>query len=260
MKPIRPYIGITGFMSRDEVKWAWNAFEKTRLTDDYMLMVGVLASLKTLYGHTNKWPNRYPAVKDISAIFRQNPDVLNLVHYNSKNTELLFVQLMALTEFIGTQLFDGFQLNIPWPNELELVSYKSHYPSKKIVLQVGGGALEMIENSPGRLAERLMMYVEVVDYMLLDPSGGKGKLFDAKNMGDYLRTIKGLPLKNVGFGVAGGLSRSTMHLIEPLLEEFPDISIDAEGRLRNENDYLDMNLVEGYISKASETFGKYRKI
>ncbi len=253
---MRPYIGITGFMSRNEVKWAWDAFEKTRLSPDYKLMVGVLASLKTLYGHANKWPNRYPAVKDISGIFIQDATMLNLVHYNSKNTDMLFVQLMALTELIGVELFDGFQLNIAWPNELEILAYKAHYPGKKIVLQVGGDDFETIENSPEKLVERLMVYdVGLIDYVLLDTSGGKGKTLDPEKLKDYLAAIdKESDFHDMGVGVAGGLSWDTMHLLKPLLKQIPYLSIDAEGKLRNENDHLDMSLVEGYVRKAAEVF------
>ncbi len=258
---MRPYIGITGFMSRDEVRLAYDFFKKARLAPDYMFMVGVLASLKTLYGFVNKRPNRYPMKKSISEIFIPDPDIdiLNLVHYNTKNTELLFVQLMAMTELIGVERFDGFQLNIPWPDELELLTYKFYYPDKKIVLQVGGGALEMIQNSPEKLVKRLTRYTDLVDYILLDPSGGRGKIFDGEQLLNYLVAAEDGILGNVGLGVAGGLSGETMHLVEPLLQEFPNISIDAEARLRNENDHLDMNLVEGYISKAAEIFEKYRK-
>ncbi len=252
---MRPYIGITGFMSRDEVKWAWDAFKNTRLVPDYMLMVGVLASLKTLYGHTNKWPNRYPAVENISGIFIQDPGMLNLVHYNSKNTDMLFVQLMALTELIGSELFNGFQLNIAWPDELELLSYKSHYPDKKIVLQIGSGAFKEIENSPKKLVERLGLYAGLIDYILLDMSGGKGKPLDTEILKEYLRAIKvSFAGIDIGLGVAGGLGPDTMHLVNPLSEEFSDLGIDAEGKLRNENDHLDMGFVEGYIRKAAEIF------
>ena len=251
---MKPYIGITGFMGRDEVKWAWDAFKKTRLAPDYMLMVGVLASLKTLYGHTNKWPNRYPAVKDISGIFIQDSGMLNLVHYNSKNTDMLFVQLMALTELIGPESFNGFQLNIAWPSELEILAYKAHYPGKKIVLQVGRNAFEMIENSPGKLVGRMVIYVGLVDYILLDPSGGEGKTLDPEKMQDYLIAIKESGFHNIGVGVAGGLSQDTLYLLKPLLKQISYLSIDAEGRLRNENDHLDMGFVEGYIRKAVEIF------
>ncbi len=263
---MKPYIGITGFMNAEEARFASGVFRKEkgiirnfaggeilRFEPDYILMVGVLASLKTLYGHTNKWPNRYPAVKDISGIFLQNPDALKLVHYNSENTELLFAQLMALTELIGPWQFDGFQLNIFWPSDLELSAYKSAYPDKKIVLQIGKEAFKAIGDSPDNLAANLTMYSGLVDYFLLDLSRGKGLLLDTEKLRPYLRVIT-KTMKNTGIGVAGGLSPSTVHLIKPLLDEFPCLCIDAEGKLRDENDHLDLNVVKNYISTAFNVF------
>ncbi len=209
---MRPYIGITGFMSQYEVILARNAFLKERQNPDYLLMVGVLASLKTLYGHTNKRPNRYPILKDVRQIFIHDPGILNmlnLIHYNSKNTELLFTQLMAITESMGKQLFHGFQLNIAWPDELELLSYKSHYPDKKIVLQIGSGAFEEIENSPEKLVERLGLYAGLIDYILLDMSGGKGKPLNTEILKEYLRAIKvSFARMDIGLGVAEVLGRT----------------------------------------------------
>lgn len=99
-----PYIGITGFMSSDEVRlildtfiksrpWVRNSFGQTvfRGKNDRILMVGVLASMKTLYGKTNKWPNRYPKIEDIKNIFLCNSKhLLNLIHYGTKHAETLY--------------------------------------------------------------------------------------------------------------------------------------------------------------------------
>jgi hypothetical protein len=41
----------------------------------------------------------------------------------------------------------------------------------------------------------------------------------------------------------------------PLAADFPDLSIDAEGRLRDENDDLDLDRVLAYLGLANATFG-----
>jgi len=81
-------------------------------------------------------------IKHIAEIFCKDSRILNLIHYNTKNTDLLSVQLATLTELVGPLQFDGFQLNIAWPPPLELLSYKCLYPDKKFVLQVGSSAFE----------------------------------------------------------------------------------------------------------------------
>jgi len=50
------------------------------------------------------------------------------------------------------------------------------------------------------------------------------------------------------------LGPSTMHLIEPLLDEFPSLCIDAEGKLRDEYDHLSSSYIKKYISNAFKLF------
>jgi len=58
----------------------------------------------------------------------------------------------------------------------------------------------------------------------------------------------------MGLGVAGGLSPTTLDLVRPLTNEFPDLSIDAEGRLRTPEDHLDLAVSSEYLRKAFEMF------
>lgn len=247
----RPYIGITGFMSKEEA----NAiFELQQLPKNRLVMVGVLASLKTLRGIQNKRPNRYPKVENIAEIFPEHPQALNLIHYATDEPETLYTQLREITK-LGGENMHGLQLNIAWPPPFALYEYRLAYPFKKIVLQIGNRALEMVDTLPLFLAEKIRSYEKVVDYILIDPSGGLGKPLDTSHADVYLRVLKRKNI-DIGLGVAGGLSPTTLNLVEPLAEDFPDLSIDAEGRLRDENDNLDLVLAKKYLEKAFEIFRK----
>lgn len=243
-------MGITGFMSLYEVLHVLSALPADA---NRLVMIGVLASLKTMRGIKNKWPNRYPAMDEIAGIFPDHPLALNLIHYNTKEKETLGDQLVAMTEFGGANMH-GFQLNIAWPSLDVLAEYRKAYPAKQIVLQVGGHACEMANHSPEQLAARVADYDESVEYALLDPSGGYGKPFDPERVRDYLLALKAKNLE-MGLGVAGGLSPATLNLVEPLAREFPDLSIDAEGRLRTPKDHLDLNAVRDYLRKTFLIFG-----
>jgi len=222
---------------------------------DYLLMIGVSANLETIYGHTQKRPNRYPGLDAIPGIFSScQGDILKLIHYNTKIDKLLFVQLMALTERIGSKNFDGFQLNITWPPPLEILVFKSAYPHLKIVLRVGSDAFRDIGDLSDYLSQKLMMYVGLFDYVLLNFSGGKGLALEPEKLQPYLRAITKEFGDRIGIVVAGGLSGSTMHLLESIPEECQNISIDAQKKLRNENDHLDLNFVDDYIFKAFAIF------
>lgn len=126
------------------------------------------------------------------------------------------------------------------------------YPHKKIVLQIGRDALDITDKIKILgLEVYLSFYEGLVDYVLFDPSGGKGKPFNIKEMVHCLNAAKEC-LKGVCLGVAGGLSAETLNNLQSIAWDFPDISIDAEGRLRNENDHLDINRAELYIKDAFE--------
>lgn len=247
----KPYIGITGFMSLSD---ALQVLGVVPADTDRLVMVGVLASLKTMRGIQNKWPNRYPTMDKIASIFPDHPLALNLIHYNTKEKDTLGDQLVAMTEFGGANTH-GFQLNIAWPEIDILGEYRKKYTAKQIVLQVGGHAFDMVNNSPEQLATRVAEYDGVVEYVLLDPSGGYGKPFDPDRARDYLTALRAKNL-NIGLGVAGGLSPTTLNLVEPLMQEFPDLSIDAEGCLRTPEDHLDLNLAWAYLQTALSMFNR----
>ncbi|MDQ5930966.1 MAG: hypothetical protein QG674_132 [Patescibacteria group bacterium] len=246
----KSYVGVTGFMSPKEVIDTLKDIDFKKA--HRLLMVGVLASSKTIQGISNKWPNRYPPLGEIKNIFQENENCLNLVHYNTKQPEGLLAQLVQITDEVGPVLH-GFQLNIAWPDPKTLEKYHNLCPGKTIVLQIGGHAFEQVGNNPSKLSIKLNEYQEVIDYVLLDPSGGLGQPFDPDKAKQYLEKLTRYEYQ-FGLGVAGGLSPSTLHLLEPLLKDYPNISIDAEGRLRTQEDNLDVEITRDYIRKSLELF------
>jgi hypothetical protein len=55
----------------------------------------------------------------------------------------------------------------------------------------------------------------------------------------------------------GGLGPDTMDVVLPLVAEFPDISIDAQGKLRKSGNALDpihWDLAAGYLCEAGKIF------
>ena len=123
-----------------------------------------------------------------------------------------------------------------------------------IVLQVGARAFETIGNSLKRLADKIASeYGGLIHYVLLDASAGLGKPLDAEVLRPYLRALaaKRLP---IGLGVAGKLSPTTLGLVEPLVDEFPHLSIDAESGLRDENDDLNVSFAISYLARGNALF------
>ena len=79
-----PYIGVTGFMSRDEIEVIQSLFDPEAR---HKLMVGILASGKTIYGTPNRYPFKYPLVENIPSLLGAiDPSVaFGLIHYNTDN-------------------------------------------------------------------------------------------------------------------------------------------------------------------------------
>lgn len=74
-----------------------------------------------------------------------------------------------------------------------------------VVLQVGPKAFLMINDEPEMLEDMIQNYLGIVDYVLLDSSGGLGQELNPFAMRDYLFAIAKHE-KQLGLGVAGGLS------------------------------------------------------
>ncbi len=261
------YIGITGFMSRSELTAVLDALpDNFGMIDGEQirrLMVGMLVSGKTIQGIPNKWPNRYPAPEALSSIFVRDPRVLNLVHYNTKaeTPGIIIDELSRIKDACG-KYFQGFQLNMVWPKASLIHDWLFNHSSHSnavIVLQCGSRAMANLKHSPEELAEKLKEYEGVIDYVLLDPSGGIGIPFDAAFALRCLEAIDQANITGINIGVAGGLSPETIpDLLPPILQQFPTVSIDAEGRLRTAEDHLNVEVASEYIRVAENLFRQYQ--
>lgn len=254
-----PYIGITGFTNQNDV---WQCLQRVPAAPQRQFMVGVLLSSKTINGGTNKYPVRYPHYRDIKGVFLDDPRCLNMIHYVTDDKSTLVKQLLDAAE-IGGEHCHGFQLNIVWPDIDMLCELKRELPNHKIVIQCSGSAMRLFEGSddtPRDLKQTVSAYEErgLIDYLLIDPSGGRGKSFDADKTISLLK-----PHNNVGYalGVAGGLRAATINNLIPVLKEQPNLFWDAEGGLRNEEDgfileaaleYLDLSFGFDSLLNAKE--------
>lgn len=247
-KTVKPYIGITGFMTKEEVM---DVLKEAPLMTNRLVMIGVLMSFKGLLGIQNNQLNRYPKVSRIADIFPDNDyhNTLNLIHYQTKEMDTIVRQLNLVTKFGGENMH-GFQLNIAWPSPIDLTVYRKEYPEKIIVLQIGEQAFKEANYLPEKLVRKIAEYEGIADYILLDQSGGRGKPFNLNYMRSCLFSIREKNI-GIGLGVAGGLNPTSLNILRPLVKEFPDLSIDAEDGIRDENDCLDLHLTREYIQKAS---------
>ncbi|MDQ5949022.1 MAG: hypothetical protein QG589_148 [Patescibacteria group bacterium] len=245
------YIGITGFMSREEAILARAAFPARVLLHNFM--TGVLASSKTLAGGTNKWPSRYPKVEAISEIFLNDRNSLNLIHYSTDDTgpDSFRDQLEQLVKIGGPNLH-GFQLNVVWPSITMIRNFRESHPDMQIVLQVGKRAMGQYEHRPRLIAAQIAEYAGLVDYVLIDPSGGNKERFVPLSVLNIFDAICEQSPSAIRFGVAGGLGPGRMEHLKEVLRMYSYISIDVEGGVRTPQpeDMLDMWSVMKFLEEA----------
>jgi phosphoribosylanthranilate isomerase len=180
-------------------------------------------------------------------------NVLRLIHYSQKEANA-FESMNNVAEVVGSDFFDGFQLNMAWPKLDSIIEYKRKYPEHKIVLQVGTRSFTYFNEDMERVAKEIQRYDPFVDYILFDFSGGKGILMDSRFVSmNISRIVNKYNIQQNKIVIAGGISPDNMEeIIIPILREFPFIGIDSESRLRNNEDDLDISLVREYLSKFEE--------
>jgi len=249
----KPYIGVTGFTQNSDVLQCLDVVPDN---SERLFMVGVLLSSKTINGGVNKYPVRYPHYKNIKNIFINDPRCLNMIHYVTDDKSTLAKQLLDAAE-IGGEHCHGFQLNVVWPDIPTLEEVKKELPNHKFVIQCSGSAMRRFETAEGSTVPDLLHTVVkeyqkagVIDYLLIDPSGGRGKSFNAIN------TIKSLKphllQESYGIGVAGGLKLDTVSRLIPVLAKVPYLFWDAEGGLRDLSDNLMINEAIDYLNASFE--------
>lgn len=247
-----PYVGITDFMTFKQVERMLAAFkENLGQRQSRRLHVGVMMSHKTLHSLETKWTKAFPPKETISDIFGSD-ETMNCLHYADYDAIDVFQSLGRAIEFGGVGI-NALQLDMVWPDPGH-VANAVHVSHKRleVILQVGKNAIEQANNDPREVVERLRDYEGVAQHILLDKSMGRGLGMDAVGLIPFARAIREA-FPDLGIVVAGGLGPESIGLVEPLVKEFPDISIDAQGKLRpsgNALDPIDWDMAETYLAKA----------
>ena len=265
------YIGVTGFTSRQQIEEVVACLPREMKIGNrkQCLMAGILVSSKTLAGKQNSYPNKYPAVENISSILSDDERVMNFLHFSCDDKKFLSPQIDQLMDIVNsttrTQLqVHGIQLNVKWPHVADLCYIKRRH-QVLITLQVGARALSECGCDVLAVREKIEEYLmsaeqlntkRPFDYILLDLSAGQGKELNVSMMKRYideLLKIQQISNGEILLGVAGGLSHDNLDILEPLTERYPALVIDAEGKLRGDSSTTDEQFVfnaTNYVKNA----------
>lgn len=233
----KPYIGVTGITLPTQAEAVAKTFVDEGLANEqssHQGMIGVLVSKKTL-SSTFQARIKYPTVEQISQMFRKTKGIaFNTIHYHTYQEANLAQQLEELLDRSGLysdRLCEGLQLNVAWPPVTEVEKTKLAFPDLKIIMQLGP---RVSTEEPQAITYKLDPYTDLVDYVLIDPSGGRKKVPQVNTIVSIFNQIKGtypdLPLV-----FAGGFDAKNVKTRLGLLAQAigtTNFGIDAEGGLR----------------------------
>jgi hypothetical protein len=249
-----PYIGITDFMTYAQVERMLAVFKaNVRQGQRRRLHVGVMMSRKTLHGLETKWSKAFPPKEAIAGIF-DSDETMNCLHYADYDAIDVSQSIIKAISFGGDGI-NALQLDMIWPNP-EHVANAVQASGKKleVILQIGKDAIEQADNDPKKIVSKIREYIGVAHHVLLDKSMGNGLGMDAAGLIPFAQAIRDA-FPGLGIAAAGGLGPESIGLVELLVKEFSDISIDAQGRLRPSGSALepiDWDMAEIYLIKALE--------
>lgn len=250
---MKPYIGITGFKTVDEVVAAGNAFG-AHPVDGYVPMFGIASSAKRL-ADKRTGGEQTPAVQDIPALLTHVPNgSLPMLHYHTTNKDTLIAEvedLFLIGDVYAHGLCRAMQLNMDWPSPRSLEKVLGCFPDMAIVLQLPKRAMGGL--TAETIATKAHDYEGLVQYVLIDPSGGKGIDFDEHATMDLLHALDAA-LPSVTLGVAGGLSGDNVgQRVSTIRQTYTkSFCIDAQGKLRCSNNLaIDPAKAQHYIQTAT---------
>lgn len=256
----KPYVGITGPVTVKETKEICGEFSEAgySMNGFHIPMLGFLVSYKTLNGEVT--PNRrYPPVNSLLDLLRATEgQFFTMVHYNSKEVGTLSNQVIQIFDGVyEDNLCRSIQLNIVWPEIDQVRKIMKEYPQMKIVFQASHKVMD--GKTPNQIAKGIESYGDLISYVLIDPSGGRGMPFDLEHSVAVYSELREM-CPNLTIGFAGGLTGENVAQISSELIHKTgesDFCIDAEGGLRDKvtsaygDDLLNIEKVRSYLQSAS---------
>ena len=259
---MNPYIGITDFTKFEEVANMLRVFNAhLPAGSNRKLHVGVMISHKTLNDIPSryKWENVFPPKEEIANIFASQ-EAYNCVHFADyelhKEPFATWEDLIKVLSLAGENVH-ALQLDMTWPAPWQISqAVRNSGKNIEVILQVGKKAIEQVGDDPQTIVEMLDSYQGVIHRVLLDKSMGRGVSMNAQEFFPLVEAIKE-SYPTLGIVVAGGLGPTSIDLVRPITEMFPDVSIDAQSKLRPSGsalDPVDWDMAAEYLTKALKLF------
>ena len=269
----KPYVGVSGVVSPEQQEWL-NHYRFPLMVLNRNLSLGIKAVHKTQWLDVpNKYgPGWYPVGDTIAdSVIPSNGNTLLTAQVfldlpEARRHDIDNYPSRFIEKLIGRtgMWLDAVQFDmLPWHeqdySELfeEMITTK---PTLDIILQCQGPIMDAY--TPQEITKRLDYYRPYVSHVLFDSSHGTGKQLDVDALRPYV--TEAFEREWLGVGVAGGLDgQVVVEELQVLLDEFPDLSFDAEGRLHQNldesNRRLNRNRTVHYLDRAVDAIVSAKK-
>lgn len=260
----RPYIGVTGISEIYEAEVIAQTFPQALPeSSSHQGMTGYLVSLHTLNGDKEK-VTKYPYINNLPDLLRVTRTAsLNTIHYRTPERATLAEQVAKLFDksyIYADGLCQTLQLNIAWPDPDQIEKIKKIMPAMRFILALTPKIV--LRESRFEIEDKLTDYRDIVDYVLIDPSGGIGEAFESNAVLPLYTSAKDI-MRNQIVALGGGFNEKNVKIrlaeISELLRT-KQFAIDAEGGLRDKTTsnphagILSLERAVGYINNAAAFF------
>jgi hypothetical protein len=251
-----PYIGVTGITNISELEEALDCAREAGITRiGRRFMVGYLVTPDLLIGNPPKRRRFVPDMPQLLELTQASTraGALSVVHFETKDIPECEQNISELFRYLYTRgTCQTVQIN-GTPDADDVRRIRKQFPDLTLIYQI---RTELLAHGADAVAAELGKHQSAFKRFLIDPSCGHGRDMDIKESVAIARRIMGsLSAPSIGFagGFCGENARSQ---VSALIKEFgtDSFSIDAEGKLRNEHDALEMHKVRSYLNEAVKGF------
>ena len=272
------YVGVSGLVSPEQQEALISDDIEQRLANTgRRLAMGVKAAHKPQIDdaenkHGRNW---YPVSDAISTALDPNiRSTFNIVQAQLK-PELVETNHTYPRMFFDTirsrtaSVLDAIQINqLRYERQPERYTHVIRAMSSlglQTIIQCHSHAMKAGPDEALKALQTLTEKLEV-DYILFDASHGRGKELNpdvSKRFLEVAYNNSHFSDNGTNFGIAGGLSEETVEpLLSNLLQDFPDISWDAEGRLHDKIKHggtgsLNLDRAKSYLEQSVDIAERY---